>query len=155
MKSHNLGFTLIEVLIAIIVLALGLLGLAGMEASSLASNQSAYNRSQATQMAYDIADRMRANRNVIASYVGNPAVAVCATIVNNQCVSCNSAANACTPAQMATKDLWEWNRSLQALPSGAGEIVAKGATVYGINVSWRDDKNQNSLPVIFRMDFHL
>ncbi len=57
----NTGFTLIEVLIAMLVLAVGLLGLAGLQATSLRNNQSAYNRSQATQLAYDLADRMRAN----------------------------------------------------------------------------------------------
>ncbi|MCX7101946.1 MAG: type IV pilus modification protein PilV, partial [Methylobacter sp.] len=64
-KTHGMkqtaGFTLIEVLIAMLVLAVGLLGLAGLQATSLKSNQSAYNRSQATQLAYDLADRMRAN----------------------------------------------------------------------------------------------
>ena len=59
--NKNTGFTLIEVLIAMIILAVGLLGLAGLQATSLRNNQSAYNRSVATQLAYDIADRMRAN----------------------------------------------------------------------------------------------
>ena len=59
--KKNTGFTLIEVLIAMIVLAVGLLGLAGLQATSLRNNQSAYNRIKATQLAYDIADRMRAN----------------------------------------------------------------------------------------------
>ena len=59
--NKNTGFTLIEVLIAMIVLAVGLLGLAGLQATSLRNNQSAYNRIKATQLAYDIADRMRAN----------------------------------------------------------------------------------------------
>jgi len=53
------GFTLIEVLVAVVVLAGGLLGLAALQVTSLSSNQTAYNRSQATQLAYDIADRMR------------------------------------------------------------------------------------------------
>ena len=66
--NKNAGFTLIEVLIAMLVLAVGLLGLAGLQATSLRNNQSAYNRSQATQLAYDIADRMRANSAGIASY---------------------------------------------------------------------------------------
>ena len=59
--KKNTGFTLIEVLIAMIILAVGLLGLAGLQATTLKNNQSAYNRIKATQLAYDIADRMRAN----------------------------------------------------------------------------------------------
>ena len=60
MKTHS-GFTLIEVLISMLILAVGLLGLAGLQATGLRNNLSAYNRSQATQLAYDMADRMRAN----------------------------------------------------------------------------------------------
>jgi type IV pilus assembly protein PilV len=57
--DKNTGFTLIEVLIAMLVLAGGLLGLAGLQAASLSNGQSAYNRSQATQLAYQLADNMR------------------------------------------------------------------------------------------------
>jgi len=56
------GFTLLEILIAIVILSVGLLGLAGLQARSLQANQSALMRSQATVLAYDILDRMRANR---------------------------------------------------------------------------------------------
>jgi type IV pilus assembly protein PilV len=61
-RQHKIsGFTLIEVLIAMLILSVGLLGLAGFQASSARNNTSAYNRSQATQLAYDLADRIRAN----------------------------------------------------------------------------------------------
>jgi type IV pilus assembly protein PilV len=56
------GLTLVEVLIALLVLSIGLLGLAGLHTLSLQYNTSAYYRSQATALAYDLADRMRANR---------------------------------------------------------------------------------------------
>lgn len=55
------GFTLLEILVAIVVLSIGLLGLAGLQAVSLNNNQTAYYRSIATQQAYDMADRIRAN----------------------------------------------------------------------------------------------
>jgi type IV pilus assembly protein PilV len=57
----NGGFTLVEVLVAVLVLAVGLLGLAGLQLASMKSNHSAYRRSQATIAAYDLLDRMRAN----------------------------------------------------------------------------------------------
>jgi type IV pilus assembly protein PilV len=56
------GFTLLEVLVAMLVLSIGLLGLAGLMASSLRNNHSAYYRTQATWLAYDVIDRMRVNR---------------------------------------------------------------------------------------------
>lgn len=61
-SADQRGATLIEVLVAMLVLSIGLLGLAGMQMTALKSNQSAYYRSQATVLAYDIIDRMRANR---------------------------------------------------------------------------------------------
>jgi len=56
------GFTLIEALVALVVLSIGLLGVAALQLTSLRSNHSSAMRSQATFLAYDIIDRMRANR---------------------------------------------------------------------------------------------
>ena len=108
----NKGFTLIEVLIAMVVLAVGLLGLAGLQASSLSNNQSAYNRSQATQLAYDLADRMRANTSTAAltRYTGAIPTAGIATCLTT---------TGCTSTQMAENDLFEWNSAVTTtLPNG-------------------------------------
>lgn len=56
------GFTLIEVLVALLVMSVGLLGLAALQATSLKTNHGAYNRGQAIFLAYDMMDRMRANQ---------------------------------------------------------------------------------------------
>lgn len=56
------GFTLLEILVAILILSIGLLGLASLQASGLRSNHSGYLRSKATIFAYEMADRLRANR---------------------------------------------------------------------------------------------
>lgn len=65
------GVTLLEVLISIVVLAIGLLGYAGLQTVSLKNNLSAYHRSQATMLAYDVIDRIRANRPNCVSYTMN------------------------------------------------------------------------------------
>ncbi|MGH8194796.1 MAG: type IV pilus modification protein PilV [Woeseiaceae bacterium] len=56
------GLTLVEILVALLILSIGLLGLAGLQTLSLRFNTSAYFRTQATTLAYSLADRMRANR---------------------------------------------------------------------------------------------
>ena len=58
------GTTLIETLVALLVLSIGLLGVAALQITSLQNNRGAHMRSQASVLAYAIADRMRANRNV-------------------------------------------------------------------------------------------
>lgn len=69
-KRRTKGSTLLEVLVSIVVLSIGLLGLAGLQATSIKSNHSAYSRSQATLLAYDLADRMRSARNASTPQVG-------------------------------------------------------------------------------------
>jgi type IV pilus assembly protein PilV len=141
--NKNTGFTLIEVMIAMLVLAAGLLGSVGLQATSLRNNQSSYNRSQATQLAYDIADRMRANASVAGNYLTTfmaPDAATCTT-KDTPCTACATTANSCTTALLAVKDLFEWNLALtNTLPRGTGTITLKGA-VYTITVNWDDNRD--------------
>jgi len=155
MKKHS-GFTLIEVLIAMLVLAVGLLGLAGLQATSLTNNQSAYNRSQATQLAYDIADRMRANVAGIATYT---AILPGAATAKANCQTTTG----CTPANMAENDLFEWNCAVAGgcvnitatLPSGAGTITV-AAGVFTIAITWDDDRDgDDANNPIFQTSFKL
>lgn len=145
--NKNNGFTLIEVLIAMVVLAIGLLGLAGLQATSLRNNQSAYNRSQATQLAYDIADRMRANVAGKTTYTTGTATttATCLTTAG------------CTKEEMAENDLKEWNDAIIAtLPSGTGTITIS-AGIYTITINWDDnrDGSVNNSDPNFQTSFQL
>jgi len=127
--NKNTGFTLIEVLIAMLVLAVGLLGLAGLQATSLKNNQSAYNRSQATQLAYDLADRMRANVAGKTTYTTGTATATAACLTTA----------GCSKEAMAENDLKAWNDAITAtLPGGTGTI-AVNAGVFTITITWDDD----------------
>lgn len=123
------GATLIEVLIAIIVLAIGLLGLALLQITSVQSNHSAYYRSQVTILASDLADRMRANRTAAlgSAYVFDfPA---------------SSSSNSVSGTQ-AQKDKAEWLNALAlTLPEGTGKVEKTGALVT-ISVRWNDNRGR-------------
>ncbi len=121
------GFTLIEVLITVIILAIGLLGLAGLQANSLRFNHSAYQNSQATALAYEIADRMRANRDNATA--GNYDIAIGAGPPGGGTV--------------AATDLTDWKTALAALlPNGDGSIVRNG-TLVEVTVQWVDTPDPN------------
>lgn len=155
-KIKESGFTLIEILVAVIVLALGLLGLAALEANTLRNNQGAYNRSQATQLSYDIADRMRANKTAKDNYLTSNmpiAKAKCTNSAVNLCNDCVGAVNPCSPTKMAEVDLWEWRTALQTLPSGNGIIIENGG-VYTVTISWDENKSgfaDTQFPMSFRL----
>lgn len=151
-KARTSGFTLVEVLVALLVAAIGLLGLASLQIRGLRYNTSAYMRSQATQLAYDLADRMRANpQGVNDGAYNNPAAA--------QNANCLAAAG-CTPAEMAGHDAFEWNANVPDwLPEGTGIVCIDGTpndgtsdaaacdgagNVYVIKIWWRDALEQDS-----------
>ena len=123
------GATLIEVLIAVVVLSIGLLGLAGLQVTSVQSNHSAYQRSQATLLAYDLAERMRANRSAA---LGNDYLVDFPTSASNHSVT----------GSQAAKDKAEWLNSLALkLPEGTGK-VEKNGTLVTIHVRWNDNRGR-------------
>ena len=131
MKNH--GFTLLEVMIALVIFSFGLLALAALMAKGLQYNTSALHRSYASSQAYDIADRMRANRLGIDA--GNYD-SVSGAGTDPGCIS-----SGCTPAQMAQYDGWAWNSvNAAVLPSGSGTVLISGST-YSITLTWDDDRD--------------
>lgn len=116
------GITMIEVLIAVVVLSIGLLGMAALQTQSVRLNHSAYLRSQATSLAYDMSDRMRVNRNNLGNYA--------------------HAMGAAPPAgtTVAATDVSAWLLALdRTLPLGQGSIAINGDTVT-ITVQWDDSR---------------
>lgn len=130
---HDHGFTLIEVLVAVLVLSIGLLGLAGLQASGLRNNYDAYLQTQATNLANDFADRIRANRSAaaLATYAAETATA------NAACFT----ATGCAPTAMAAADRDVWNSSLTGrLPAGQGSVGALGGGLFSITVRWDEGR---------------
>jgi len=125
------GFTMVEVLIAVLVLSIGLIGLASLQGVSLQFNNSAYLRSQATNLAYDMADRMRANRGQ-AIVAGSPYnIAVGAAIP--------------APGALAQTDLNEWLTALQnTLPAGTGGVAVVPGGNVTIIVCWDDTRGEGA-----------
>ena len=114
------GFSLIEVMVALFVLAVGMLGISALQIQALQENNDNYWRAQAVILSQDIADRMRANTVGAAqgSYKtpGAP---------GGNCVTGD-----CTPAQIAGWDLSIWNTAITnaGLPDGGGTIICDDAT---------------------------
>jgi type IV pilus assembly protein PilV len=120
------GFSLMEVLVALLVLAIGLLGLAALQAQGLRYNHDAYVRSQATSLAYDIIDRMRANRANATDYAIDLAPL---------------AGEPCDPTLATIEaELTCWLRNVQlALPGGTAAIAVNPDPNYvDVTVSWTD-----------------
>ncbi|MGD8629122.1 MAG: type IV pilus modification protein PilV [Gammaproteobacteria bacterium] len=108
-RRRQTGFTLLEVLIALLVLSIGLLGLAALQTTGLRSNQMASMRTLATQFTYDITDRMRSNPAGVAA---------------GEYVIARDDAPATSPATIAETDLVEWRNNItQRLPNGMSDIT--------------------------------
>lgn len=140
------GFSLMEVLVTVVVLSIGLLGLAGLQMTGMKNNHSAYLRSQATILANDIVDRMRSNRNSALTGAYDTALGTLATAPVTSCDG--DATDNCTEADMATLDLNQWKNTLaNILPSGDGSIartVAGNQTTATIIIQWDDTRGQGA-----------
>ena len=125
------GFSLIEVLVAVLVVAVGVLGVAGLQLVTMRTNTGSLMRTQANQYAYNIIDRMRANAATdyqIAMAAAPPVAAV----------DCDAAV--CSSGQMANFDRARWLADVATLPSGDASIVLDGSIVI-VTLQWDDDND--------------
>ena len=154
-SKGNAGFTLLEVLIALVLITVGLLGIVGIDGVSLSNTSSARARGMAAMMAASMSNAMMANEAYWAAglftapgvinvnptgtgtFTGDAALATAATTPAD-CVG-----SACSPLQMAGYDLSNWATMVSQLPSGQGQIVC--TTQVGqsiactITVSWSEN----------------
>jgi type IV pilus assembly protein PilV len=130
--GNSMGFSLLEVMITLLILSVGLLGLAGLQAQSLRFNHFAFMRGQSSMLAYAMADRMRANRFAVVTNAGNYVGAYNETDGgnyqapnNNGCTQATPGGTAtnCTINQMAAHDRFQWDADLALyLASGQGRV---------------------------------
>jgi type IV pilus assembly protein PilV len=150
------GFTLLELLIAMVVFAIGMLGLAGMQGTALKDNNDAYMRSQAVFFAYDMGDRIRANPAFWDTIIIQPPGGGATLTANRVIVEAfgtypfcstddqpgvGAGANPtvfCTPTQLAQYDWYRVRQDIiDALPNGALAITREiGTDVIRVVVSW-------------------
>jgi len=132
------GYTLLEVLVSFFVLSIGLLGLATLQGVTLRGNNKSFNRSIAMVQAYDMADRIRANRAAV-TLGGYDSLPISGS-VDRTCL-----ATGCTAAQLANIDGDLWNEEIAArLPNGEGTVTrlptttTNAAPIFQIDVGWEE-----------------
>ena len=129
---RQFGFSLVEVLIALVIMSVGMLGIAGLYVQSMQAGRTSMFRHHAVTLAGDVADRIRANPTAGGAYTA-------ANGADNSCVAGNVV---CTPAQMAANDILIWKaEAASILPSGDVTIAFNNVAtppVYTITVSWNE-----------------
>lgn len=146
------GIGLIEVLIAMLIFALGILGMATMQVNAKRVSYDALQRSIATALTRDIVERMRSNPSATA-------LAVFGAVNNLGGGTILAAPSACTqlspcsPTQMATRDIWEWEQALDGASEVVGGVNAGGlvspkacityaAGLVTVTIAWKGNNGQ-------------
>ncbi|MBI5611490.1 MAG: type IV pilus modification protein PilV [Gammaproteobacteria bacterium] len=150
------GFTMVEVLVAMVVIAIGLLGLAGLQASGLRFSGNSALRTQALLLSQDIIERMRANPPLATDpspYAAYGVASATAFAALPAAPATNCGATACTPADLAAYDLVTWKNAivnrLHATSAGTSATVAitpnspaAGVHTVDITLTWTERKTQ-------------
>lgn len=124
------GLTLVEAMIALLVVSIGLLGIASLQITAMNQNASSLHHSQAVWYAYNMSDRIRANITQFANYDGID------TDANNYTQDCT--VSRCSGADMINADAADWETMISNLPGGVGVISNPGNELL-VTVMWDDD----------------
>ena len=140
MRQKQQGFTLVEAMVSLVVLSVGMIGIAALYAQGLGAGRTAQFRTVAMNLLADMADRIRGNRLGQAAYAGLP--------LNFNCDPSGGGGFDCTPAQMASHELFLWNQQVQAqLPNGQWQIQFNPGALppaYTLTVLW-DEVGQGQI----------
>jgi type IV pilus assembly protein PilV len=125
------GFSLVEVLIALIIMSVGMLGIASLYVQSMQAGRTSLFRHNAVTLASDVADRIRANPIALGAYQGP-----------GQDYSCDDGTTTCSNVQMAAQDILAWSdQARDTLPGGNVTIVVDqnpNPPVYTITIAWNE-----------------
>jgi type IV pilus assembly protein PilV len=134
------GFSLVEVLIALIIMSVGMLGIATLFVQSMQAGRTSMFRHHAVTMAGDVADRIRANPRAGAAYAGQGA--------DNGCVATG---NDCNEAAMAANDIFQWDAQVaDSLPNGDVTVTFNDAVAppeYTIRIDWDEPGEDPNAPL--------
>jgi type IV pilus assembly protein PilV len=138
---------MVEVLVALVVLGVGMLGMASLYVTTLQASTSAMSRMQAVNLASDLGDRIRANRTAGTAYEGSPA---------SDGTTCVGTSANCSPADMAAHDLFIWQAQIDASLPGdpSGTVTLNTATspdTYIIKVEWTEPGQSEALSYEMRL----
>ncbi|MFK0571731.1 type IV pilus modification protein PilV [Endozoicomonas sp.] len=154
MRIKTFGFTLVEVLVAMLILSISLLGMAGLQVLSLQSSSGSLSRSQATMLSYDLVERIRRNADEVDDYialVGNfPALPT-----SPDCLT-----SGCSSEELVQEDIIQWNTELSSMIPGAQTTLIEDSGTddkYTLAISWQESQygNVNNEPLSYTMTFEL
>ncbi len=145
MRRGESGVSLIEVLVGLVIIAIGLLGLMGMQARALSLQKDSFDRNAAADLISQLGERMRANHlGFMDNRYASSFLPAASVGTGPSCV----AATTCTAAELAQADLVNWHRSLRARLPDAGAVVTAsgptgaavgaGATSMRVTLIWRE-----------------
>jgi type IV pilus assembly protein PilV len=136
-RKFRRGFTMLEMLVSLVILSVGLLGVAILQTKGQQFNHMSYLYTQSSYLAYDIMDRMRANE--ISAKTGSYQKAL-PSEMSADCTKQN-----CSPSQLVDFDLYSWKTLLEkTLPGGEAEILWAAPNRYTVSIKWlNEQKDEN------------
>lgn len=142
-NDYSKGFTLLEVLVALVVISVGALGIAAMQASAISSTHSSQQESMLASEARSISDAMAANSTYWGGGNAPATIAVASSVLSDSTLegySLNCSTGTCSGPQLAAYDLKQWGQELNSqVPGAAGQIscAAGSPVICTVQVSWK------------------
>lgn len=143
-RDGQKGFSLVENLVALLVMSIGLLGIASLQLTGVSKSRSSFERSQATMLASEIVERMRANLPAAENGDYNVAKGAGVPTANSACIGISAD---CSPSDLAAADLFYWQRRVsETLKNTESQIqvnvTPNGSLTATLTLDWGSDQLQ-------------